>query len=257
MRKYLEKQLHMPVEVVEVEGYAPTIEAMRANKIDFATFGALSYILASQKAGAEAIVASGFADGRIGGYRSAIAVPKSSPIHSMEYLKAHAKDIVFAFSDPASTSGNLYPRVGLMKMGIDPERDFKKVLFAGTHPETVMAIKAGKVDAGAFQSSTAVRLAQRGKIAPDDVHVLWTSDLIPNSCYAVRKGLPEQLKKDIQAALIAIPKNDPELWANLIKLRGNINPSEGGTQYVAINDATYNQLRQYAAQVKDFSFVEK
>ncbi|WP_158792867.1 phosphate/phosphite/phosphonate ABC transporter substrate-binding protein [Granulicella sp. L60] len=257
MRNYLEKQLHMPVEVVEVEGYASTIEAMRANKIDLATFGALAYILASQKGIAEAIAAKGFPNGRIGGYRSAIAVPKDSAIHSMQNMKEHAKNIVFAFSDPASTSGDLYPRAGLINLGINPEQDFKKVLFAGTHLETVMAIKAGNVDAGAFQSSAATRLQARGKLASDDLHVLWISDLIPNACYAVRKQLPEQLKKDIQTAIVAIPQKDPELWANMMRLRGNTNPAEGGTQLIVVNDSSYNEMREYAMKVKDFSLVEK
>jgi phosphonate transport system substrate-binding protein len=254
MRKYLEAQLHMPVEVVRVEGYAPTIEAMRAQKIDIANFGSLAYIIAAKNAGAEAIVSRGNSDGSMGGYRSVIAVPKNSPIHNIADLKAHAKDLVFAFSDPASTSGNLYPRVGLLSMGINPEKDFKKVLFAGTHPETVMAIKAGKVDAGGFQESSMTRLITTNKLAPDDLRVIWTSDLIPNGPYAVRKGLPGQLKKDIQTALIEIPKRDPELAANLASTYRTIS---SGVTWVPVSDASYDQLRQYAAQVKDFNFVEE
>ena len=129
LAKYLTTQLHMPVQVVMVEGYGPTIEAMRVNKVDIATFGSLSYLIAAQKANAEAIVSTGNADGSLGGYLSVIAVPKDSPYHSLHDLKAHAKDITFSFADPASTSGNLYPRVGLLRAGIDPEKDFKKVLF--------------------------------------------------------------------------------------------------------------------------------
>ena len=107
MRNYLQNELHMPVEIVRVEGYSATIEAMRADKVDIATYGGLGYIIASQKAGAEAIIARGNPDGSIGGYRSAIAVPKNSSIHSIADLKAHSKDLVFAFADPASTSGYL------------------------------------------------------------------------------------------------------------------------------------------------------
>jgi len=255
MRKYLQDQLHMPVDVVLVEGYASTIEAMRAEKVDLATYGSLSYIIAAQKAGAEAVAALGNPDGTLGGYRSVIAVPKNSPYHSLQDLKAHAKDIDFAFADPASTSGNLYPRVGLLNAGIDPEKDFKKVIFAGNHPAAVLNLEAGKVDAAGFMQSAVNRLIITHKMNADDIRVIWTSDLIPNSCYAVRKGLPAQLKKDIQAALISIPTRDPALWANLLSLRSTM--SITGTVYVPVNDATYNGLRAYAAQVKNFNFVEK
>lgn len=96
-------------------------------------------------------------------------------------------------------------------MGIDPERNFKKVIFAGSHPATILTVKSGKVDVGAFGENFSKRLIQKHQMAADDIRAIWTSDLIPNSCYGVRKGLPEQLKKDIQAAIIAIPTKGPAL----------------------------------------------
>lgn len=254
MRGYLEKQLHMPVEVVRVDGYAATVEAMRAEKVDMFSGSSLTYLLAAQKAGAQAIAAHGFADGSIGGYRSVIAVPKDSPIHSMQDLKAHARDLVFAFAEPASTSGYLYPRVGLVSNGIDPDKDFKKVVFTGNHLASAMTIKAGKVDAGACMQTMLNRLIANQKMAPDDVRVIWTSDLIPNGPYAVRKALPEQFKKDVQAALVEMPTRDPGLMAHLNSL---FHTSTSGDVLVPVTDASYDSLRKYASQVKDFNFEEK
>lgn len=251
--KYLSQQLHMPVDVVLVDGYGPTIEAMRADKVDMFTGSSLTYLLASQTAGAEAIAVRGFKDGTIGGYRSVIAVPKDSPIHSMQDLKARAKDLVFAFAEPASTSGYLYPRVGLQNAGIDPDTDFKKVVFSGNHLASVMTLKMGKVDAAGFMASILPRLIQMHKIQPGDVRILWTSDLIPNGPYAVRRSLPEQLKKEIQAALVAMPTRDPAEWANISNI---FSTSDSGTVLVACTDASYDSLRRYAAQVKDFKFAE-
>lgn len=254
MVRYLSTQLHMPVQVVMVEGYGPTVEAMRVDKVDIASFGPLSYLIAAQKANAEAIVSTGNADGSIGGYYSLIAVPKDSPYHSLQDLKAHAKDITFSFADPASTSGNLYPRVGLMKIGINPERDFKKVLFSN-HLASLMAIKAGKVDAGAFDGLVLNRMENDGKIKPDDVRVIWQSDPIPNSPIAVRKALPEDLKKRIQKALLDLPQYDPALWRTIV---ATYRTKDAGTmKYIPVTDHTYDGLRSYAAQVKDFNFVEK
>ncbi len=252
--KYLQNQLHIPVEVVPVDGYASTIEAMRAQKVDIAIYGGLGYILASEKAGAQAIVARGFPDGSMGGYRSVIAVPQNSPIHSMADLKAHAKDLVFDFADPASTSGYLNPRVGLASIGLNnPDTDFNKVVFAGNHPAAAMAIVSGKVDVGAFEEPVMTRLIAMHKMAANDVRILWRSDLIPNSCTTVRKDLPEKLKQEIQAALIALPQKDPRLWANYSK---TFHTQWSGPVNVAVTDANYDGLRKYASQVKDFNFAE-
>ena len=255
LRNYLQNQLHMPVEVVRVEGYAPTIEAMRAKKVDIAAFGSLGYIIAAKNANAEALVSRGEANGALGGYHAVIAVPKNSPLHSIADLQAHAKDLVFAFADPASTSGNLYPRVYLQSLGIHPEADFRKVVFANGHLACVMAVKAGKVDAGAYQESTATRLIANGKMKEDDVRVLWTSDLIPNGpSIAVRKDLPNDLKLKIQDAMTHVSTRDPQLWT---ELAASLRSATSGVTYIPVTDATYNGLRQYAAQVKDFNFVEE
>jgi phosphonate transport system substrate-binding protein len=254
LMKYLSSQLHMPVEVVRVEGYGPTIEAMRTEKVDIATFGSLGYIVASQKAGAEAIIARGDVDGKLGSYYSVISVPKNSPYRSLADLKAHAKDIVFAFADPASTSGNLYPRIGLLDAGINPEKDFKKVVFAGSHLASCMTLKESKVDAAAYQQSTANRMIQMKRMAPDDIREIWKSEPIPNGPTAVRKNLPEKLKKDIQDALLNIQTRDPAYWASLTS---SYRLQSSGMKNIAVSDATYDGLRKYASQVKDFDFVEK
>jgi len=254
MRRYLESQLHIPVDLVQVSQYAATIEAMRADKVDIAHFGGLSYLIAAQKAAAQAIVSRGYAGGRLAGYRSLIAVPKNSSIHSIQDLKAHAKSLVFAFADPASTSGNLYPRVGLLSLGIDPERDFKQVLYANGHLADLMAIRSGKVDAGAFDELYMTRLIAKGRMKPDEVRVLWTSDLIPAEPIAVRGSLPEQLKKEIQQAYLDMRKRDPELWNELNQSAYATYP---GSTYIPVTDATYDGLRHYALQVKQFNFLEK
>jgi phosphonate transport system substrate-binding protein len=253
MSKYLSSELHIPVEIIHVSGYAPTIEAMHTGKVDIATFGPLGYIIASQKAGAEAIIASGNADGKLGTYNSIIAVPKDSPLHSMDDLKAHAKSLTFMFVDPASTSGYLIPRAYLQTIGIDPDTDFGKVVFAGSQLAGILTIKAGKIDAGSVMEQMLIpRLIALGKLAPGDLRVLWTSDPIPHSPICVRSSLPAPLKERIQQALLAIPQKDPALWESLKKTYRIPDMT-----FVAVHDSTYDGLRKFAAEVKGFNITEK
>ena len=253
LQKYLQAQLHIPVEIIRVSGYAPTIEAMHTGKVDIATFGPLGYIIASQKAGAQAIIARGEKDRTFGTYNSIIAVPKDSPIHSIADLKAHAKDIVFMFTDPASTSGNLVPRAYLQSIGIDPDKDFKKVVFAGSHLAGVLTIKAGKVDAGAVMKQLIIpRLITEGRLAPDDLRVLWTSDSIPNSPICVRSSLPAPLKEKIRQAMLAIPQKDPALWESIKQTYRHSDMT-----FIPVSDSTYDGLRRLAANLKDFNITEK
>ena len=69
-------------------------------------------------------------------YHSQIIARKDSGIKDINDLKG--KD--FAFVDPSSTSGHLFPKAGLIKLGIDPENFFGRVLFTGSHDANALAV---------------------------------------------------------------------------------------------------------------------
>ncbi len=82
IKAYLERTLHMPVEVTKTAGsYGAVIEAFRADKIDLASISPFSYVIATQKIPIEAIVTRGKKDGSPGDYNGVLAVPgsKSDP----------------------------------------------------------------------------------------------------------------------------------------------------------------------------------
>ena len=74
-------------------------------------------------------------------------MPVNSPIQTVAELKGHT----IAFSDPGSTSGNLMPRYALIQAGLNPDKDVK-IEFAGGHPQSLLALVNGKVDAGEINS---------------------------------------------------------------------------------------------------------
>jgi phosphonate transport system substrate-binding protein len=55
-------------------------------------------------------------------------------------VKGHS----FACSDPASTSGHLFPAYGLRKGGLDPDRDVR-ALYAGSHTASSLAPAASAI----------------------------------------------------------------------------------------------------------------
>ena len=55
VKKLMEEQLGMPVEIFTGTSYSAVIEAMRAGRVDAMTVGPFAYILAVQEAKAEAI----------------------------------------------------------------------------------------------------------------------------------------------------------------------------------------------------------
>ena len=235
--KYLETELGMEIETFTATDYSSVIEAMRSDKIDVAFFGPFSYVLASERAGAEAIVTGGTKTGEVATYQSCIITHPDSGINNIEDLKNNASDITFSFVDPASTSGNLIPRGYLLSVGIDPDKDFKACMFAGGHDASGLAVKSRNVDAGAMYDIGYNRLIESGAITSDEVIVIWKSDPIPKSPVAVRNDLDPELKKKIQQAFIDMPQKDPEAMKTFES------KWEKNEMYVAIDDSTYEYVR--------------
>lgn len=169
--EYLEQELGMEVEQFVGSDYVTVVEAMRAKKVDAMYVGPFAYVLAVQEANAEAISAGVDDKGRTY-YLSHIITRSDSGVTSMADLKKKAEELTFSFVDPASTSGHLFPRMVLIKAGIDPDKDFKETIFAGSHPASVLSVQNGKVDAGATYDKNLDNMTQAGQIKPEDT-VFW------------------------------------------------------------------------------------
>jgi phosphonate transport system substrate-binding protein len=195
----LEPALGMDVKAFVATDYNGVIEAMRAKKLDVAFFGPFSYVLAAQLAGAEAFAIAPL--GKAGAsYKSIIIARKDRGIRTVADLKGRT----FAFVDPSSTSGHLFPKAGLLKAGFDPDTHFGRVIFSGGHDASAIAVQHGKVDAAAIADGLLDVAIERGAVKKDEVTVVWTSEAIPGAPFAMRRDLPPELKKRIAAAFATL-----------------------------------------------------
>jgi len=232
LASYLEKKTGLKVELFVATDYSGVVEAMRSGKLDIAYFGPFSYVLAADKANAEAFAVEN-RKGSGTSYKSIIVANPEAGINSLEDLKGHT----FAFVDPASTSGNLIPRSVLKAKGINPEQEFKSVIYAGGHDAAELAVKNRKVEAAADDDITYNNMKAKGLLSDKDVKIIWTSDPIPGSPWAWRKDLPTDLKAKIKAAFLNMAKEDTSA----------LTTAGGGVEsYDESNDANYNVIRETA-----------
>ena len=122
--------------------YNGVIEAMRSGKIDVAYFGPFSYVLASQLANAEAFAIPVAKKSGKSSYNSIIISKKDKGLATVPQLQGKT----FAFVDPSSASGHLFPKAGLKGEGIDTDKYFSRVIFSGSHDASIMAVANGKVE---------------------------------------------------------------------------------------------------------------
>jgi len=186
------EKLGCKVDVFVATSYNAEIEAMRNGKLEIGEFGPLGYVLSHQVAKAEAVAAFGTADGKPDTYWASLVTYPASGIATVAEIKGHS----FAFSDPASTSGHLFPAYGLRKAGLDPDKDIRAI-YAGSHTSSFEALYNHKVDAGELNSEQLESATQRGHYKDGDLVFLWKSDPIPTDPFAVRGDLPAAFKKRV------------------------------------------------------------
>jgi len=190
------KRLGCKVQVQFGTNYTAAIEAMRAKKAEFGQFGAFSYVLAHQVAGAEAVATFAGLDGKPGVYYASITTWPGSGITSLVDVKGKP----FAFSDAASTSGHLIPSYGLRKAGIDPTKDVQP-FYTGSHTASFEALRNHKVPVGELNSNAVAAAKLQGFYNQADYVTLWQSAPIPNGPLAVRGDLDPGFKKRLTDVL--------------------------------------------------------
>jgi phosphonate transport system substrate-binding protein len=221
--------------------YAAVIEAMGANNVDVGWLAPFAYVLARDKFGAEVILAS--VRGGSKTYTGQIIAGVDSGINSVADLPGHK----FAFVDPSSASGFLYPNALLAQNGIDYKTAFSETVFAGGHDKVVIAVYNKQVDAGAtFGDSVEGQVTDARTLVTntlpdvmDKVKVIGKTDPIPNDTVSVRAGLPYEVVLQIQDGLVAVAQTDK--GKELLKALYNINGLAPAT------DAEYNSVRTAAS----------
>lgn len=229
----LQKNLGIQVQGFVASDYNGVIEAMRSNHVDVAYLGPFSYVLGTTVAAIEAFATAETAKSSRSFYRSQIIARKDSGIGDWKDLKGRT----FAFVDPSSTSGHLFPKAGLMKLGFDPEKDFGRVLFTGSHDANALAVANKRVDAATIADRILDAAMQKKLVDRADLQVVWESDPIPESPTCWRKNLPEELKANIKSAFLNIRDIT---WAD----QGKLN------RFVETNDQAYDIIRETAKVLK-------
>ncbi|HEY8612207.1 MAG TPA: phosphonate ABC transporter substrate-binding protein [Roseomonas sp.] len=213
---YLSQRLGTKVTLRIANDYAAVIEGQRAGNIHIASYGPSSFaraLMTGARITAFAIEVN--LDGTKG-YHSVFYVKANSPYRKIEDLRGKNLGLV----DPNSTSGNNVPRFALNKMGITPESFFGRVVYTGSHENAVIALNQGTVDMAANwwndeAESNLLRMARKGMVKAEDFRIVFKSEQIVNSPMAYLDSLPQDLRGAIQAAVLDMPKSEPETFRRI------------------------------------------
>ncbi|MGX6977881.1 phosphate/phosphite/phosphonate ABC transporter substrate-binding protein [Vagococcus elongatus] len=195
---------YLGIEVEQMEGadYAVGIEAMKSQQLDILLVSPMSLHQATKRVekGVEPVATTKSGDAEE--YKT-VFVAKSDNDEINDLKDLEGKN--FAFVDPASSSGYLYPKYTLVKeLGLEPNQMeesnyfFKTVAYSGKHDTSLMGVAKGDYDAAAVAKQIISMMTDSGLVKEDDFKIIGETSVIPNALYIMRSDLPDDLKEKIK-----------------------------------------------------------
>jgi len=151
----LGRVLGQPIQLVHGRSYAHVNDLLQSGKLQMAFLCTGGYLeLLDRAPGTEVLAVP-----RVGGkltYRSYVIVAADGPARAFSDLEGKR----FAFTDPLSNTGYLYPTSLLRALGKDRDHFFSSYIFTGSHDRAIVAVQRGIRDAAAVDSLVYEYLAQ-------------------------------------------------------------------------------------------------
>ncbi len=232
-RAWLEQKLGRSVVFVQRGNYREIIDLLRLGKIDFAWLCGYPYVRHRHEF---RLVAVPLWRGHPL-YQSYLIVPSDDK--STKTI-ADLRGKVFAYSDPDSNSGYLYPQYALTMLGEKPSSFFSRTFFTWAHRKVVEAVGVGLADGGAVDGYVWETLAE---VRPDltaATRIIDRSQPLGYPPFVARSDIPTKELEQFRQVLLGMA-DDPQGNELLGRLR-----LDG---FTAGQPALFDGIAQMAAKV--------
>lgn len=183
--------------MVIVHSYDALTQALKEEIVDGGWFSPFAYVEARETLDNIIPIATPIVNGRAS-YDGYIITSRKSNIRSLKDLKGKR----FGFVDPKSASGYLFSKYALLQEGINPDKDFKEVLFLGSHDNVIRAVLQSEIDAGATYNEALDRAKEQGTDI-SDIAIINTVKDIPKDAIVLLKRLPYDFVEKFKEALLS------------------------------------------------------
>ena len=233
---YVSRRIDRPVDFIQRRTYAEINELVRYGRADVAFVCDYAFVEGERDFGMQILVAPVVMGQRW--YQSYIIVPNDSAAKTFFDLRER----VFAFSDPLSSSGWLYPTDLLRQAGETPESFFKRTVFTSSHDNTIRAVADKLVDGGAVDSLVYEFLLHRDPMFGEKTRVIGVSESWGTPPVVVHPGIDPELRRQLEGIFLTMHEDEAG--------RRVLDPLmiDG---FVPADDRSYDDVRRMAALARE------
>lgn len=201
-RDYLATKLKRPVVMKQRRTYAEINQLLQNNEVSMAFTCTGGFLDGRHSFGLEALAAP-IVQGETR-YQSYIIVSKDETSTSLLQLKGR----VFAFTDPLSLTGRIYPTAIVNAEKYSTANFFKKTFYTASHDKSIAAVANGIADAAAVDSLIYKALMKVPQSVAHEVKVIETSDYFGMPPIVVSPAMSKEEKLALLKVLLGM-ESDP------------------------------------------------
>ena len=231
---YIGRKLNRRVELVQRQTYAEVNDLVKNGDVDVAFVCTSAYVVGQRDFGMELLVAPQVNGETV--YYSLLIVPADSPARSMADLSRK----VFAFTDPISLTGRVYPTSLVKSLDGSPETFFARIFFTYSHDNAIKAVADKVADGASVDSLVYDYLVARDATIAQRTRIIHRSPAFGIPPVVVNPNLSPQFKEALRELFLQID-SDPDGKAILRNLMID--------RFVQASDRIYDSARALELQV--------
>ena len=229
MFNYIEKATGKRVSMTQRKTYEEVNNLLKTNQVDLAFVCSGGYVYGKEEGAFELLAISERNGSRK--YQAYIITHKNSEIEQFEDLIGKR----FAFTDPLSTSGKLYPAKRLKELNSNPDDFFASYTYSYAHDNSIQLVTKQMVDGAAVNSLVFDFLVQAHPERVENIRIIEKSEWWGMPPIVVANGVSEELSAELKRVFLNIHK-DRGSMSVLDKLMVD--------KYVADSDTIYKSVRE-------------
>ncbi|WP_208592223.1 phosphate/phosphite/phosphonate ABC transporter substrate-binding protein [Gracilibacillus suaedae] len=236
----LSEELGIPVEGKVMTNYTALVEAMGTNEVQIGFIPAFAYVLANDKHDVEVILKSER-------YGSGTYVAQYLVSADSEYEElADLEGAVWAYGDPTSTSGYLFPAAQIMdEFDVDdPQTEFfSEAYLTGGHDNSAIEVYEGRADVATTFDDVRTNLEEEYPDIMEKTRVLGYTDEIPNDTISVTSELSDELVQTIKDSFLSFNEDE-----DMIQIMNDVYSWDA---IIEAEDSEYDIVRETYSKFSD------
>ena len=229
LAEYMGQKLGRPVELIQRRTYAEANALIEQGHVDLAFVCTSAYVAGHDDFGMELLTAPEVDGQQV--YYSVLIVPADSPAESIADLQGK----IFAFTDPMSHSGRVYPTYLVQHLDTTPEKFFSRTFFTYSHDKAIDAVADRVADGAAVDSLVLDYALTRDPPLAQRIKIIHRSPPFGIPPVVVPPNLSPRQKAELRQILTDMSA-DPKGRQILAEL--------GFDRFTPLDDSAYDTARQ-------------